>query len=66
MLFASVAAVILTTSVVEFAGSKHYLQTQHVVITVTQHLTASKRCTNTNSAHLLPPQEMQLRKYPQK
>lgn len=64
MLFASVAAVVLATSVVEFAGSKHYLQTQHVVITVTQHLAASKCCTNTNWAHLLPPQEMQLRKYP--
>lgn len=59
MLFASVAAVVLATSVVQCARSKHYLQARHVAITVTQHLAASKRCTNTNPAHLLPPQERQ-------
>lgn len=59
MLFPSVAAVTLATSVVECARSKHYLQARHVARTVTQHLTASKCCTNTNPAHLLPPQERQ-------
>jgi len=57
MLFASVAAVVLATAVVQRAGSKHYLQARRAAITITQHLAASKRCTNTNPAHLRPPQE---------
>lgn len=59
MLFAAVAAVVLATSVVEGARCKHYLQAQHTAITITQHLTASRSCTNTIPARLLPPPERQ-------
>lgn len=66
MFFASVAAVVLATSVVEGARCKHYLQARHAAITVTQHLAASKSCTNTSPARLLPPPERQQGHYSQK
>lgn len=59
MLLASAAAVALATAVVQCARCEQYLQARHAAGTVTQHLAASKCCTNTDPAHLPPPQQRQ-------